>query len=93
MQALESMKPVYRDQSEYLRNANVQIGNALQACENLEDSLFTQQVAVQRGMNPSDWLFEQPKVLEKCRAKLMKELNVWNMRRNEFNARIFENFR
>ena len=92
LQALESMKPVHRDQSEYLSKASVQLGNVLQACESLEDSLFTQQVAVQRGMSPSDWLFEQPKVLEKGRAKMMKELNVWNMRRSEVNARIFENF-
>lgn len=92
LQALQSMKPVYRDQSEYLSKASVQIGNVLQACENLEDSLFTQQVAVQRGMSPSDWLFEQPTVLERGRAKMMKELNVWNMRRNEVNARIFESF-
>ena len=92
LQALESMKPVYRNQADYLGKASVQLGNVLQACEDLEDGLFTQQVAVQRGLSPSDWLFEQPKVLEKGRAKMMKELDVWNMRRNEVNARIFENF-
>ena len=43
-------------------------------------------------MSPSDWVFEQPKVLEKGRAKMVKELDVWNMRRNVVNARIFENF-
>lgn len=92
LQALESMKPVYRNQSDYLTKASVQLANVLHACEELEEGLFTQQVAVLRGMSPSGWLFEQPKVLENGRAKMPKELNVWNMRRNEVNARIFEDF-
>lgn len=92
LQALESMKPIYREQSDYLIKASVQLGSVLQACEYLEDSLFAQQNAVQRGMSASDWLFEQPKVLEKGKEKLVKELKVWNMRKTEANARIFENF-
>ena len=92
LQALDSMKPIYREQSDHLSKASVQLGSALQACEGLEDNLFAQEVAVQRGISPSDWLFEQPKVLESGRAKLVKELNVWNMRRNEVNAKIYGNF-
>ena len=92
LQALESMTPIYRNQFDYLGKASVQLGSALQACESLEESLFAQQAAVERGMSPSDWLFEQPKVLEKGKEKMVKELNVWNMRKNEVNARIFESF-
>lgn len=92
LQGLESMKPVYQAQSDYLGKASVQIGSALQACESLEENLFAQQVAIRRGMSPSEWLFKQPKVLEEGKEKMAKELNVWNMRKTELNARIFESF-
>ena len=92
LQALESMTPVYRNQSDYLGKASVQLGSALQACESLKESLFAQHIAVERGMSPSDWLFEQPKVLEKGKEKMVKELNVWKMRKNEVNAKILESF-
>ena len=92
VQALESMKPIYKKQMAYLDTAKTQLGNVLRACENFEENLFAQEAAVQRGVSPSDWLFEQPRVLEEGKEKLIKELSVWNMRKKEAKGKILDNF-
>ena len=92
LQALESMKPIYKTQMAYLDTAKTQLGNVLQACGNFEENLFKQEAAAQWGMSRSDWLVGQPGVLEEGKVKLVKEISVWNMRKKEVNVKIFENF-
>ena len=93
LQALESMAPAYQGHIDYLKDAILQLGSALQACDSLEENLLGEESAVRRGMRPSDWVVEQPRVLEKGAATLAQELKAWDMKKKGFNERVFSQLR
>lgn len=89
LQALESMAPVYQGHIGYLKDADLQLGSALQACDLLEESLLGEESTVRRGMRPSDWVFEQPRVFEKGATALAQELKMWDVKKKQFHKSVF----
>lgn len=83
LQTLGWMAPLHQGHIDYLKNAELQLGSALHACGLLEESLLGEESAVRRGMRPSDWVFEQPGVLEKGAMALAQQLKTWDMNRQQ----------
>lgn len=93
LQALESMVRIYQGHIDYLSRVDLQLGSALQACDALEECLIEEESLVRRGLRPSDWVIEQPVILEKGAVALGQELKAWDLKKREFNKKVFDQVR
>ena len=83
------MSPVFQGHSNYLSDADLHLGSALQACdalealEALEKSLLGEESAARRGKRPLNWVLEQPTVFENGAAALAQGMKAWDMEKEE----------
>ncbi len=91
--ANESIVRIYQGHIDYLSRADLQLGFALQACDALEQCLLEEESLVRRGLRPSDWVIEQPVILEKGAVALGQELKAWDLKKREFNKKVFDQVR
>ena len=77
------MALVYQGQINYPSDAGLQAEFAFQTCVALEESLLGEDLAVRRGISPSNWVWEQPRLLENGAAALTQELKTWSTKKND----------